>query len=159
MNQTCPMQFVGGGLAHVLSDVLRYASNTAFGGTLNGAYLGLFTAWPGFGLGLQMSQLTEPGYGGYARQLVAWGDEGIDKQQRPQVLGAVDQFQPTDSSASASVIGAFIASALTNGTLIAVGLLQTPVILGTPQDLLGVIPRFAVPGVANPEWGEIVGID
>jgi hypothetical protein len=159
MNQTCSLQFVGGGLAHILSDVLQYASQTVVPGTLNGVYLGLFTAWPGFGLGLQMSQLTEPTFGGYARKAIAWGDQGIDKTQRPEVLGNLSQFQPSDSSASNSVIGAFVADASTNGHLIAVGLLQTPVTLGTPVDLLGVIPRFAVPGVTTPDWGEIVGID
>lgn len=158
MNQTCPMRFVQKGLDHILSDVLRLQTFVGFGGTLAGVYVGLFTAWPGFSLGLIMSQLTEPTYGGYARQLVTWGDEGIDKNNRPEVMGNLSQFLPTDSTASSNILGAFIADAVNAGNLIAAGLLPTPVTLGTPTDLLGVIPRFAVPGIEAPDWGEIVAI-
>jgi hypothetical protein len=158
VNQSVPMQFVGGGLAHVLSDVLQPASQTIVAGTLYEVYLGLFTTWPGFSLTLQRSQLTEPTFGGYARRRITWGDEGTDKTQRPEVLGGLSQFQPTDSSASSTCIGVFLADALTAGDLIAVGLLNPSVVLATPADLLGVLPRFAVPGLAAPDWGEIVGI-
>lgn len=158
MNQTVPLRFVGGGLAHVLSDVLQYASQTTVPGTLNGVYLGLFTAWPGFDLNLQESQLTEPAFGGYARLALTWGDQGTDKTLRPEVLGLLSQFRPTDSSASSTVIGAFISSAVSGGQLRAVGLLNPSVVLATPQDVLGILPRFAVPGLLNPDWGEVVGV-
>jgi hypothetical protein len=158
MNQSVPLRFVSGGLAHVLSDVLQYASQTIVPGTLNGVYLGLFTTWPGFSLTLQMSDLAEPTYGGYARLALTWGDQGTDKTQRPEVLGLLSQFRPTDSSASSTAIGVFVASALTAGELRAVGLLNPSVVLATPQDVLGVLPRFAVPGLLNPDWGEVVGV-
>lgn len=158
MNQSVALQFVGGGLAHILSDVLQYASQTVVPGTLNGAYLGLFTAFPGFSLTLVQSQLTEPTFGGYARKAITWGDTGIDKTQRPEVVGGLSQFQPTDSSASSTNIGVFLSTAITAGVLLAVGLLNPAVVLATPSDLLGILPRFAVPGLAAPDWGEIVGI-
>lgn len=158
MNQSVPLQLVGGGLAHVLSDILQYASQTVVAGTFNGAYLGLFTAWPGFALTLQMSQITEPTFGGYARKAVNWGDTGIDKNQRPEVVGGLGQFQPSDSSASNTIIGAFLASAISTGVLLAVGLLATPVILATPSDLLAILPRIAIPGLAAPDWGEVIGV-
>lgn len=158
MNQTVPMKFVGAGLAHVLSDVLFPASQTVVAGTLNVAYLGLFTAWPGFDLGLQIGDLTPPTFGGYARKLLTWGNAGVDKNRRPEVLSLLSQFQPTDSSASSSIIGAFVASALTAGVLLAVGQLNPVVVLASPLDVLGLLPRFAVPGVEAPDWGEIVGI-
>lgn len=155
MNQAVALRLVRNALAHVLSDVLFPASQTAVAGTFNVAYLGLFTAWPGFSIDLQVSQLTEPTFGGYARKLMSWGDEGIDKNNRPQVLGLLNQWQPTDSSASNNILGAFLASASSAGQLLAVGLLTTPIVLGTPVDLLGLVPRIAIPGAEVPDWGEI----
>lgn len=158
MNQTVPLRLVRGGLAHVLSDVLQYASQTAVAGTLRGAYVGLFTAWPGFSLGLTVGDLTAPTYGGYARQAVTWGDSGIDKTGRPQVIGGLTEFVPTDSSASNTIIGVFLADASTAGNLLAVGLLNQSIVLGTPVDLLAILPRIAIPGEVTPDWGEIVGV-
>jgi hypothetical protein len=158
MIQTAALRLVGRGLSHVLSDVLLPASQTVVAGTFNTAYIGLFTAWPGFSLGLQMGQLTEPGFGGYARQKVTWGDEGIDKNQRPQVMGGLSQFQPSDSSATATVIGAFVADAATAGNLLAVGLLPQSIVLGTPVDLLALVGRLAIPGLDAPDWGEVAGV-
>jgi hypothetical protein len=158
MNQSVALRFVGAGLAHVLSDVLQYASQTTTPGVLRGAYLGLFTAWPGFALGLQMPDIIEPTFGGYARLAVTWGDTGIDKTQRPQVFGGLSQFQPTDATVSDTVIGAFLASAVVAGELIAIGQLSQQVILGTVLDVLGILPRFAVPGLVTPDWGEVIGV-
>jgi hypothetical protein len=158
MIQTVPLRLVGQGVAHLLSDVLLPASQTVVAGTLYSVYVGLFSAWPGFSLNLVLSQLTEVVFGGYARQKVTWGDTGIDGNQRPSVLGSLAQFQPTDSSASSTAIGVLLADSVTAGRLLGVGLLANSKVMGTPVDMLGIIPRFAIPGVTNPDWGEIAGV-
>lgn len=159
MNQSVPMQLVQAGLAHVLSDVLQPASQTVVAGTLYTVYCGLYTAGPAWAIGNVLSQYTEANYNGYARQRIVWGDEGIDLTLRPSVFGGALQFQPNGSAVSNTIIGAFVADALTAGNLLAVGQLTTSKVLNVPTDVLLIVPRFAIPGVITPvDWGEIVGV-
>lgn len=159
MTQSVPMQLVAAALASVLSDALRLASQTTYAGTLVGAWLGLYTAGPAWGINNVLSQYTEANYNGYARQQIVWGDEGVDVTFRPEVFGSALQFQPTGNLVANTIIGTFIASASSGGQLLAVGQLTTSKVLNVTTDTLTIVPRFAVPGVITPvDWGEIVGV-
>lgn len=157
MIQSITLRLVGQGLAHVLSDVLRPSSQTGFGGTLTGVYLGLFTNWTGYDpRNATLAGITEPTYGGYARQAISFGAEGWDATNHPESYAGSLSYQPNNSSASSTIQGAFIVDAASGGNLVAAGVLGTPKTMGTPADVLNLLVRLAIPGAEAPSWGEIV---
>lgn len=157
MIQSITLRLVGQGLAHVLSDVLRPSSQTGFGGTLIGSYLGLFTNWTGYDpRNATLAGITEPVYGGYARVALTFGAEGWDATNHPEVLAGSQSFQPSNSSASSTIQGAFLADSLTGGNLLAAGILGTSKTMSTPEDVINLLVRVAIPAADAPSWGEIV---
>jgi len=159
MTQTVPLQFVRTGLAHILSDVLQFASQTVVPGTLNAVWVGLFTAGPAWAIGNFLAQYSEATYSGYARKQIVWGSQGIDANLRAEVQGGALQFQPTGNTPSNTIVGVLVCDASTAGNLIAVGMLSSSKILGVTTDVLTIVPRFAVPGVITPvDWGELTGM-
>lgn len=151
--QQVNLQLTLDALQGLLSDVLFQTTGSAYKGELAGVYLGLFVApYPGWSFNLQMSQLVEANFGGYARQLTTWSAQGIDPSGRPEVYSQAVLWQPTSSVAANVVLGMFLADALTVGRLLAVGLFPGSLSLGTPTDQATVVARLAMP-LDPANWG------
>lgn len=154
MQQTVPIKLVNAGLNKVLADLLDNVSGGNHKGLLASMYFGLIVApYPGFSLGLVRADLTEAVFGGYARVLASWSAAGVDPTGRPEVFSQAVRFNPSDSSASAQVVGVALYDALTNGNLVGVGILPNPVTLGTPTDFAVFVGHVEIP-LDNADWGQ-----
>ncbi len=149
--QSIPIRLVEGGGVQVLANML---ADTVLGGngTLVGCYLGLFTAWPGYSFTRVLADLTAANYTGYARQLLVFGTQGTDPDERPEVESASLLFSPTDGVTPNTIIGVFLADAVAAGNLLGVGLLPAPVELNDASDDLTVAVKIAIPADAD-DWG------
>jgi hypothetical protein len=141
-------------LQAIMDAITGVALPSGLTGPLESVYYGLYTAVSGpISPGTLQSALTEPGYNGYARQLVTWYHTYLG-QQGPQVLsGASLEFTPTDSANSVNIQGIFVSSALTGGVLLMAMSLPSPgVVLGSPQTAMLVQPQFQL--TYAPQYGQ-----
>jgi len=146
------IQLVYTALAHLMADALR-ATLAEPTGTFNPVYVGLFTAWPGFTLGLARTDLTEANFTGYARQEAVFGDVYIDPSGRPSILAPGLEFESTDGVNANRIIGVALYDASTVGNLLGAALLVNPVNLDAAEKSCQISLKLAIPGTAAPDWG------
>lgn len=146
MNWVPSLQF----LLSCMFDLSGVETSASLPNVLEGVYLGLYQAPTPFPTpALVMSGITECNYDGYARQAVSWFPPFID------ALGPVDlaarnlHFVPTDSTTPNTATGAFIASALTNGTLLLSAQFLAPVSLQSILQACDVAAVFQLAFTAN----------
>ncbi len=153
MLQAVGLKLTTYGLQAIMNDLLFNTTGSAYSGVLSKLYLGLFTAYPGWSLGLLASQLTEANYGGYVRVQATWSAQGIDPTGRVEVFSQAVLWNPTNSSASNTIIGVALYDALTNGGLYGIGLLPNAVTLANPTTMMTLTARVAMP-LDNADWGQ-----
>lgn len=153
MIQTVGLKLVQTGLQKILTDILQANTGTAYNGMLGSLYLGLFTAYSGFSLGLTGAGVTEPTYTGYARVKATWSAQGIDPTGRAEVFSQATLWVPTATGTSSTIIGMAIWSAVTAGNLYGVGLVPTPFTLSLTTDQASLTARFQMP-LDPADWGQ-----
>lgn len=114
---------------------------SASAGVLEAAYLGLYVSpTPAPSPQLLMAGVTEPVYDTYARQLIVWYPTYTSSMGPQTLQGESLSFTPTDATDSVSIIGVFMASALTGGKLWLAAALSNPVTLNSTETSLVIEP-------------------
>jgi len=116
------------------------------GGTLAGAFLGLYTEGPPPGPGVLQASLTEADYTGYARQAVAaYGVPYLQGGNTPRVNAAMLEFRPTGSTITNLIKGWFLSTTdAPGGALLMMEDLDEPVLLAGVLTALPVVAALAL---------------
>jgi hypothetical protein len=133
---------------HLLVPAWFVEETDPYDGPLVGAHVGLFTAWPGsYSPTRVIGDLTEAGYTDYARQPAVFGTPYTGSDGWVSVPVGELEWRPTDAVTPNTVIGLFLASAITAGVLLGVEAFAAPVALQTALDFLKTVTEVRV----NPE--------
>lgn len=127
------------------------------GGILHSVQVGLYTNLIAPVASLTLADLVEPTYGGYSRQAATFLSPWVDASGNVDVTTQLVQFQPTDSSASSTIVGAFVASAHSGGNLITLEQFAESRTLATPSD--SVEYALEVSFTASKDYGSGTVID
>jgi hypothetical protein len=121
------LRLVRSAVSGLLADAIDVTTSGDHTGILGTVWIGLFKAWGGYSPTMLMASLTPANYAGYARQAVVWGTPYIGANGLPAVLAGLLSFVPTDGVTPNTILGAFVADALTGGNLIGVDAFENPV--------------------------------
>lgn len=131
-------------------------ASAPYDGPLAFVWLGLYTAPTSPILPTSdLAAITEANYDGYARQEIAWFPEFVNQAGQVTKKGQNMQFAPTDGTVSNTITGAFLATALSGGSLIAAAVAPVPIPLNGPPNALFIVPVLLLPSIpvyGAPEW-------
>lgn len=114
-------------------------------------HVGLYTAIAGpADHNRVLADLTEATYTGYARQPVtSWTDAFDSALGLIMMVGDNRHFTPTDAVAPNTILGWFLATAVTGGTLLAIEPLASPAPLANADNTLTIEPVFGFVPTGN----------
>jgi hypothetical protein len=131
-------------------------ASAPYDGPLANVWVGLFVApTPAILPSSTMANITEASYDGYVRQEVAWLPEIVSSGGNVTKKGQNMLFAPIDGTVPNTITGAFLATALTGGSLIAGAAAPAPIFLGAPPSGLFIVPVLQLPSTpvyGAPEW-------
>lgn len=137
-------------LAALMNDAIANDPSSGFLGILKSCWLGLGIApTPVPSPTMLMSDITEATYTGYARQPIVWFPTFLDVLGPQTIQAANMQFRPTDAVVPNTITTAFIASALTGGTLLLTSALNPQVNLSSALFAMQASPLFQLAFNAN----------
>lgn len=139
------------------TSALQHVVAGNYTGALYGAYLGLFTAIsPPASPDSVLADLTEATFAGYARQAVTWAAETDSSDGFAQLLGGLLSFTPTDAVTPNTIVGVFLASAITAGTLWSLEMLPAAIPLVNTHTTLNYVPAFGTLFAGDYDAGVVV---
>lgn len=116
------------------------------GGPLDNVFVGLYTAGPAAGPGVVLGDLTEATFTGYARVEVAnWSAAYVTSDGKVTIDGNNVHFSPSDAVTPNIVIGWFIATASTAGTLLGMEQFASTKPMQAADNGVTVVPRLQFP--------------
>lgn len=131
-------------------------ASSPYDGPLAFVWLGLYQSpTPAIQPSSTMANITEATYDGYVRQEVVWLPEIVNTAGQVIKKGQNMAFTPTDALVTNSITGAFLATALTGGSLIAAAAAPAPIPITGPPSGLFIVPVLLLPSTqvyGGPEW-------
>jgi hypothetical protein len=146
-------------MEQMLLELSECGASAPFSGVLCATYVGLVTApLPALNRGMLLANFVEAAFPGYVRQLLTWRLPYFSEAGLWVLEAVCDHWQPTGSDAGQLIVGVIIATAATNGQLLAATALPSPGIdMSSPQDALTGIVRFGLD--PNGNWGDFTAVD
>lgn len=124
-------------------NALTLTGLTGAGGALTGAKVGLTKAdiLPAPEVTLADVEAAEADFAGYARKAATWLAPSVSDDGKPEIVGQVPEFRPTDESVDNTAFQAFLVNAA-GDELLALGTLDgAPIPMGQATDSLLVYLR------------------
>ncbi|MCI0464539.1 MAG: hypothetical protein L0Z62_47015 [Gemmataceae bacterium] len=151
--QQVAIQLTRAGALALMDDLLDVTAAGNHNGMLTLAHLGLAKVSPGWGELLTLAGVTECDYVGYARKPFTPGTTFVGVDGRVMVDGAEAEFRPTNGTVPNSAVAVLLVSALAAGELWGLGQLADPHPLVDENNKLTFVPVFALPLLAEVNWG------
>lgn len=103
----------------MLNDAIAAASANV-DGVFSAAFVGLLTAWDGWDPGMTLANIDQANFDGYTRHPITFSDAYIGTDGRAASVSDLLDWIPTGNNVDNLIIGAFLASANTDGDLLGV---------------------------------------
>jgi hypothetical protein len=137
-------------LTKLLNAAIDHAVAGPFSGPLDGVYIGLSIAPTTAQAPVStLSNITEAGFTGYARQLVVWHPAYDEAGGAIAIQSSSTYWTPSDAVLPETITGMFLADAIVAGNLLAAEMFAVPQPLAGPSNAFSLAVLFAQPPNSN----------